>query len=172
MDKLKEYKIAYRGLGEGVHSFEFDMGADFFDSFEATRGTEGLVKAKVDIVKSSLLMEVRMEMNGSVKAICDRCLEEMDLPIKGAMRLYVKQGGKEDEDSGDDDFILLSQDADYLDLSEPLYEMFMLNYPLRVVHPEGECNPEMERALEEYTTDENNKIDPRWDELKKLINNN
>ena len=113
-----------------------------------------------------------MEMNGSVQAICDRCLEEMDLPIKGEMRLYVKQGGKEDEDSGDDDFILLSQDADYLDLSEPLYEMFMLNYPLRVVHPEGECNPEMERALEEYTTDENNKIDPRWDELKKLINNN
>lgn len=48
----------------------------------------------------------------------------------------------------------------------------MLNYPLRVVHPEGECNEEMEQVLEDLAIEENEKIDPRWDELRKLINNN
>ena len=170
VDRLKEYKIAHRGLGEGVHSFEFVMDDSFFGCFEATTGTKGKVNAKVDIVKSSLLMEVRMKIEGIVKAVCDRCLEELDLPISGEMNLYVKYG--EREEGNDDDFIVLAQDEDYLDLSEPLYEVYMLNYPLRVVHPVGECNEEMEHVLEELTMEENDKIDPRWDELRKLINNN
>lgn len=170
MDRLKEYKIAHRGLGEGVHSFEFVMDDDFFDCFDATKGTKGKVNARVDIVKSSLLMEVRMKIDGVVKAICDRCLEEMDLPVSGELNLYAKYG--ERDEGNDDDFIVLAQDEDYLDLSEPLYEIYMLNYPLRVVHPEGECNEEMEQALEDLTIEENEKIDPRWDELRKLINNN
>ena len=161
MDRLKEYKIAHRGLSEGIHTFEFVMDDNFFNCFDATKGTKGMVNARVDIVKSSLLMEVRMKIEGAVEAICDRCLEEMELPISGELDLY------------DDDFIILAQDDDYLDLSEPLYEVYMLNYPLRVVHSEGECNKEMEHVLEELTMEEeNDKIDPRWDELRKLINNN
>lgn len=171
MDRLKEYKVAHRGLAEGTHSFEFEMNDDFFDCFEATRGTHGLVRAEVRIVKSALLMEVRMRMAGSVKAVCDRCLGEMDLPVSGEMSLYVKQG-KGEEDDGDADFILLAQDADYLDLSEPLYELYMLSIPMRVTHPEGGCDPEMERVLKAYTEEKNDKTDPRWEELKKLINNN
>lgn len=170
VDRLKEYKIAHRSLGEGVHSFDFVLDDSFFDCFEATKGTKGEVNARVDIVKSSLLMEVRMKIEGAVKAVCDRCLEELDLPISGEMNLYVKYG--EREEGNDDDFIVLAQDEDYLDLGEPLYEVYMLNYPLRVVHPEGECNEEMEHVLEELTMEENDKIDPRWDELRKLINNN
>ena len=171
VDRLKEYKIAHRGLGEGVHTFEFVMDDGFFDCFDATKGTKGKVNARVNIVKSSLLMEVRMMIEGTVEAICDRCLEEMKLPISGELNLYAKYG--EREEGNDDDFIILAQDDDYLDLSEPLYEVYMLNYPLRVVHPEGECNEEMEHVLEELTMEEENeKIDPRWDELRKLINNN
>ena len=47
----------------------------------------------------------------------------------------------------------------------------MLNYPMRVVHEEGGCDEGMQEMLREYVKDENNKqTDPRWDELKKLIN--
>lgn len=81
MDRLKEYKIAHRGLGEGKHSFEFMLDDSFFDCFETTKGTKGEVRACVDIVKSSLLMEVRMKITGVVEAVCDRCLEEMELPV-------------------------------------------------------------------------------------------
>ena len=159
---MKEYKIAHRGLSEGIHTFEFVMDDNFFNCFDATKGTKGMVNARVDIVKSSLLMEVRMKIEGAVEAICDRCLEEMELPISGELDLYAKYGEREE-----------GYDDDYLDLSEPLYEVYMLNYPLRVVHPEGECNKEMEHVLEELTMEEeNDKIDPRWDELRKLINNN
>ena len=169
MDRLKEYKIAHRGLGEGKHSFEFVLDDSFFDCFEPTKVTIGEVRAYVDIVKSSLLMEVKMRIEGKVKAICDRCLEEMELLVHGELNLYVKYG--EREEGNEDDFIVLSQEEDFLDLSAPLYEMYMLNYPLRVVHPDGECNEEMEKVLDNLVINENKKSDPRWDELKKLINN-
>ena len=46
---MKEYKIAHRGLGEGVHTFEFVMDDGFFDCFDATKGTKGKVNARVNI---------------------------------------------------------------------------------------------------------------------------
>ena len=66
------------------------MDEGFFDCFEATKGTRGEVKATVLIVKSSLLMEVRITIEGMVKATCDRCLGEVNLPVSGVMNLYVK----------------------------------------------------------------------------------
>lgn len=170
MDKLREYKIAFRGLGEGKHSFEFVMDDAFFNCFETTKGTAGQVKATVELVKSSLLMEVKIGIDGTVKAVCDRCLGELSLPVKGEMNLYVKQS--EREEGNDDDFIVLSPDDDYIDLSSYLYEVYMLNYPMRVVHPEGECDSGMQEVLDNYIVEEDDKpSDPRWDELRKLINN-
>lgn len=115
-------------------------------------------------------MEVRIRIEGTVKAQCDRCLGEVEFPIEGEMNLFVKQN--EREEGNDDDFIVLSPEDDFLDLSSYLYETYMLYYPIRVVHPDGECDEEMQKVLDEYVTDEDNKpIDPRWDELRKLINN-
>lgn len=170
VDRLREYKIAFRGLGEGKHSFEFVLDKAFFDCFEATKGTEGEINAKVELVKSSLLMEVKINVCGTVKVVCDRCLGDLNLDIKGDMNLYVKQN--EREEGNDDDFIVLSPDDDFIDLSSYLYEVYMLNYPMRVVHPDGECDTEMRSVLDNYIIEEDDKpTDPRWDELKKLINN-
>lgn len=115
-------------------------------------------------------MEVRINLQGTVKAACDRCLGEVTVPIEGEMNLYVKQS--EREEGNDDDYIVVSAEDDFLDLSSCLYETYMLNYPMRVVHAEGECDKDMEKVLSEYVKEEDEKpIDPRWDELRKLINN-
>ena len=59
------------------------MDDNFFNCFDATKGTKGIVNARVDIVKSSLLMEVRMKIEGAVEAICDRCLEKWSYRLAG-----------------------------------------------------------------------------------------
>lgn len=170
VDRLIEYKIAHRGLSEGRHTFDFVLDNNFFDCFEGTKGTQGSVNARVEIIKSALLIEVKMKIGGVIKALCDRCLGGLDLKVEGEMKLYVKQN--ERESGNDDDFIVLAPEDDFLDLSTCLYEIYMLNYPIRVVHEEGGCDGEMEKTLGKYLKEENDKpIDPRWDELKKLINN-
>jgi uncharacterized metal-binding protein YceD (DUF177 family) len=170
VDKLRAYKIAFRGLGEGKHSFDFILDPAFFDCFESTKGTQGEVHADVVIVKSSLLMEVKIRISGTVVGTCDRCLGEIEVPIDGEMNLYVKQSSR--EEGNDDDYIIVSPEDDFLDMSSYLYETYMLHYPMRVVHPEGECAQEMQEVLQRYVIEEDEKpIDPRWEELKKLINN-
>ncbi|MDR1415208.1 MAG: DUF177 domain-containing protein [Odoribacteraceae bacterium] len=169
MDKLKEYKIAYKGLKEGTHTFRFTLDRDFFDCFDATGGMEGNVTVDVELVKHSTFIETRARMEGKVKATCDRCLDEMELPLAGEMTFLIKQGGR--EEGNDDDYIVLAPGEDHIDLSTPLYELFMLNYPPRVAHPAGECDPEMERLLKELAVDADPENDPRWNDLKKLINN-
>ena len=115
-------------------------------------------------------MEVKIKLDGVVKAVCDRCLGELELPIHGEMELIVKQSGR--EEGNDDDYIIVTPEDDFLDMSTYLYETYMLNYPMRVVHEDGECDESMQEMLREYVIDEEEKpIDPRWDELRKLINN-
>ncbi|MDR0545156.1 MAG: DUF177 domain-containing protein [Odoribacteraceae bacterium] len=167
MNKLKEYKVAHRGLNEGTHRFRFVLDSDFFDCFEATKGTVGEVGADVEIVKRGDFIEVNARLEGNVNATCDRCLDTVKLPIRGEMKCLLKQGGRE-EGNGDDFIVLLPED-DYIDAGTLLYEIFMLNYPMRVVHPPGECSPEMERVLAGFAIDAGQAGDPRWAELKKLI---
>ncbi len=115
-------------------------------------------------------MEVKIKISGTVKAICDRCLGEMEVPVEGEMNLYVKQSVR--EEGNEDDYIIVSPEDDFLDLSSYLYETYMLHYPIRVVHPEGECDEDMQEVLHKYIKEEDAKpTDPRWDELRKLINN-
>ena len=170
VNKLNEYKIAFRGLKEGKHSFNYVLDHAFFACFEATKDTEGHIDAEVEIIKSSLLMEVNIQINGIVNTICDRCLGPLELPIEGTMKLIVKQS--EREEGNDDDYIIVTPDDDFLDMGSYLYETYMLNYPMRAVHEDGECDESMQGMLHEYVRNEDEKpIDPRWDELRKLINN-
>lgn len=90
-----------------------------------------------------------------VKQPADRCLGEVNLPVSGVMNLYVKQNGR--EEGNEDDYIILSPEDDYLDVSSYLYETYMLNYPMRVVHPEGECDEDMQEVLHEYVIEEDDK---------------
>jgi uncharacterized metal-binding protein YceD (DUF177 family) len=169
VDKLKDYKVAFKGLSEGAHTFRFTLDRDFFGLFEATGWVEGQVAAEVELVKHHDFIEARARIEGKVKATCDRCLEEVDLPVAGEMTFVLKESGE--EEGNGDDFIVLAPGEDYVDLGTPLYELFMLSYPPRVVHAAGECDPEMERILGTFVSEEDPENDPRWNELKKLINN-
>ncbi|MBR2624548.1 MAG: DUF177 domain-containing protein, partial [Paludibacteraceae bacterium] len=86
-----------------------------------------------------------------------------------------------EEQSEDDDgeLITVPVDAMNVDLARHFYETAALNVPLRHVHEDGECDEEMSKRLEEMRavnadekTNEGGDTDPRWNELKKLIDNN
>ena len=71
-----------------------------------------------------------------------------------------------------------------MNVAWPIYEMVVLEIPLTHVHNEGQCNEEMLGALNNllvHTQDEvqddnaesdEKAIDPRWNELKKILDNN
>lgn len=170
MNSLREYKVAFRGLKAGNHRFDFHINSDFFRKFRGNEDIKTELDVEVTLKKTSLLMELTFILDGKMKTFCDRCLGEMEIDVKGKMSLYVKEGNP--NDSNLDDFLVVSKEDDYLDLSSYIYEVFITNIPLKTVHNEGDCDEDMEEILSKYIiTQEDKGIDPRWNELKKLINN-
>jgi uncharacterized protein len=169
------YSIPFSGLKEGRHIFDFEIDNRFFEKFEESEVKEGGLKADVTLDKRSTHLDMMIRITGSVRICCDRCLEMFSHPVGCENRLLIKFGTNEDE--SDPDILYLSYGENELDLSQHLYEFIMLALPIRRIHPDDSqgnstCDPAMIQKLEELRVDEAEGSDPRWDELKKLMNNN
>lgn len=184
MRYLSKYEIAFKGLKEGKHRFDFELDGKFFEQFENSEVEKGNVKAVVTLNKQSTLLILNMEIDGEVELLCDRCLENYMQSVTNESKMYVKFAA-EAEDEGDE-IIVVPFDQHQLNLAQYLYELTILGLPIKHAHPynengESTCNPEMENKLNEYlveeiidSEDENEEdepIDERWNELKKLLDN-
>jgi uncharacterized metal-binding protein YceD (DUF177 family) len=112
------------------------------------------------------MMVLEFTISGTVRTTCDRCNEEFDMPLEGEYRLIVKVGGHETGDE-DDDIITVAANEHELDLSQYLYEYITLSLPIRRVHPDGTCDEEVIKKLNDHLT-EGEEGDPRWDGLKNI----
>lgn len=175
MDRLKDYSIPFKGLGEGHHLFEYEIGSSFFALFEQALLEEGDIKAKVELLKNDVLLTLDFSVKGQVTTICDNCLETLVLPVENKSRVYVKFGEEYDEPT--EEIIVLPREAYELNVAQLLYEFICVTLPIRHVHPNDvkghpTCDPEMLNRLDEYLveqSDDDENEDPRWDELKKLL---
>jgi len=170
------FSIPLKGLKTGRYSFDFKIDNEFFEKFEESEIKEGVLSATVEIEKMSSHLDLIVKISGTVTINCDRCLEMFSHRINCENRLIVKS--EEDISSSDADIIYLPADEYELDLRQHFYEFIHLALPIRRVHPAGKdgktgCNSEMIKRLNELLIDEDkqNNADPRWDELKKLMNN-
>jgi len=173
------YTIGISGLKEGHNTIDFEIDNKFFERFEESEVKEGSLFANVELQKSSSHIDLLIRISGSVRVCCDRCLEMFFHPVDCENRLLVKLG-KKIEDI-DPDIISIPADEHQLDLQQLFYEYIHLALPIKRVHPDdiegnSSCDPEMLKKLDELiVADENendNDNDPRWDELKKMMNDN
>jgi uncharacterized protein len=169
------FNIPISGLKEGHHLFGFEIGNKFFEEFEESEIKEGNLSVQVELNKLSSHFDLNIKINGEVRICCDRCLELFFHPIACENRLLVKFGKKWDDN--DPDLITVPAEEHELDIKQYLYEFIHLALPIQRVHPGNEvgtnsCNPDMLRKLKEHIVNVEKENDPRWDELKKLINNN
>ncbi len=170
----RTYTIPLSGLKEGRHNIDFEIDNEFFELFEDSEIKEGSLIANIVIDKLSSHLDINIRISGKVSICCDRCLEMFLHPIDCKNRLLVKFGKSMDET--DPDIISVSPDENELDLKQHIYEFMHLALPIRRVHPvingKSTCDPVMLKKLEEHITEEDKKNDPRWDDLKKLLNDN
>jgi uncharacterized metal-binding protein YceD (DUF177 family) len=110
-------------------------------------------------------------MKGEFTMICDRCLEEFQMPVETDQTMLVRFG--EPGIGETDDIIVISRNDHELNVAQHIYDYLSLLVPMRVVHPDDEngvpgCNQEIIDKLEARNKEKENQGDPRWDALKKL----
>lgn len=171
----RAYIIPIGGLKDGNHSFDFEIGKKFFENFEGSEVTEGELRADISLDKRSTHIDLTIRINGKVNINCTRCLGVFPWPVESESRLLVKFGNNEEEI--DPDIIYLPHGENELDLEQHLYEDILLALPISRIHPDdvngqSTCDPEMLQKLEELKSHDETSTDPRWNELKKLMNDN
>ena len=169
------YTISISGLKEGHNSIDFNIGKEFFEQFEESEVKEGSLVASISMDKRSTHLDLVISISGNISTYCDRCLGMYLQPVFSENRLLVKFG-KNVEDS-DPDILSLPVNEHELNLKQHLYEYIQLSLPIKRIHPldingNSMCDPDMLEKLKDFLVEDENISDPRWDELKKLVNDN
>lgn len=185
MEYLLPYQINLLNLREETKEIDYQIDDQFFAAVESPEVTQGSLKTHLLIKKmADGSFELILSTKGTVKLICDRCLDEMDQDIDTENTLKVKWGT---EYSEDDDTITISEREGKVDVSSFIYQYIMLDIPIKHVHAPGKCNAEMMKRYkhlavrriegeeaellgdeEDDGTGEGVQTDPRWSELLKL----
>ena len=112
------------GLATGKTEFTWAADAEFFGNFGNEDITAADLKVTAEVINHGTTVDVACNINGSVTVPCDRCLDDLEIPVEtGFEESYVPEG----ED---------------LDLSQDVYDYVCTSLPLQRVHAEGECNEE------------------------------
>ena len=165
--------------------YEYRLDNQFFLDLDASEVQKGQVNVILKVRKTSGVYQLDFHTKGKVVVICDRCLDEMEQLIETEYQLKVKLGS---EYSEVDDIVVVPEEDGYINVAWFIYEFIALSIPMKHVHAPGKCNKDMESKLSKHlrvsadeedefeNSDESEEtshpIDPRWNELKKILDNN
>lgn len=142
-------QIALNGLPSGKTFLEGRLDGKFFANFENTEILDADVSVGICLEKSGSYIGIDIDIDGTVTVECDRCLEDLVLPVERTIMLEVKFGseGSDSSADGEREVLFLSQDNTELDLSQIVYDYICLSLPIQRHHRDGECNPEFVKYL-------------------------
>lgn len=209
MGTLGDYKIDVKNMRTDEQHYSFVADNAFFSVIGATEIQRGNVQVELCVRHRGGAYQFDFSLQGIVQIPCDRCLDDMDLPIDIERSLRVKMG-EEYMDEGD--LIVIPESEGVLDVAWFVYEFMALEIPIKHTHAPGQCNADMLNALSKHlaivddgdeTIDAEDEgdgdmatltesdtayggegvadvrqgqaerpIDPRWNALKKIIDNN
>jgi uncharacterized metal-binding protein YceD (DUF177 family) len=182
-ENLKKYDISFVGLKEGIHSYNYKIGKEFFTNFINSDSVfeDGNVDVELQLEKSSTMLVLMFSIKGTLNVECDVCLDPLVLNISNEFRQICKFSDK--AFIGSDDEVTAIPLSDYeINVSRFIYEFIHLCIPAKMTHEDGECNDKVKDIVSQYLLTEkaelepqikeNEDVDPRWAALKELKNKN
>ena len=171
MSQLKEFLIPYKGLEEDEYEYKYLVGETFFEVFSNDDIQEGDLTVLAILNKKSTHIEINFNIKGTVTLECGRCLEAYIKDISIKQSVYIKFGPEYIEE--DENFYILPESDNEIDLSKFINELIVVALPMRRVHPDNEdgnptCSSNMLDYIENINDEGSRTTDPRWNELNKL----
>ena len=180
---LNKYRVELKNMMTETSEYRFQLDNQFFEELDSLDIQKGQLDVVLKVKRTSGIYQLDFQTVGKVIVTCDRCLDEMEQPIETDDTLKVKLGG---EFSEVDDIVVVPEEEGYINVAWFMYEFIALNIPIKHVHAVGNCNMDMLHKLNKHLRmeddgadskicngdDEVREIDPRWNELKKILDNN
>lgn len=181
MGKLSEYVIPFSGLSIGKHTYEFDIDQKFFDQYGTELVNAGSIQVVLNLSKSANMLLLEFAHKGYMNTACDRCLNDIQMPLQGENRVIVKFGAETGDES--EEIVVLPVAAHEINVAPLVYEFIGTSVPYRLVPTDCDeqdkyCDPEIgSRVNGIIEVPDNEEIiepapDPRWEKLKNLLDDN
>ena len=177
MNYLSQYIVPFNGLDNKENQFDFVVTDEFFDCFEENTIKGGNIDVSLLLLKKSNSLHLKIHLKGSVKLICDRCLELYEQSID-FMDTIVAEYGEETNFDTNSESVTLEKGKTEINIAQFIYEFAHFGLPLQHYHPDTElgqpgCSKEMLDILNQHLVDEEQEvIDPRWEKLKEIKKDN
>lgn len=190
MGKFSQFKLPLKSMPEGTEHYSFHLGKQFFTDMESTDVREADVNVEIDVVHRNGVYDLTFAAAGSVVVPCDRCLDDLEVPVDTHYHITVKYGDDYRDDS--DEFIEIPESDLYLNVAYMIYDTVILAIPMKHVHPLGKCSRAMSSLLKKHRAhapgdpdadledelldeidddqagSDSDTVDPRWEKLKDL----
>lgn len=180
MERLRDYDIAFSGLKNGLHQFNFEIREAFLDLFETEQEfTQPIINAEVALNKHTTFLELVVKVSGTVGLVCDISNNDFSHEVENEISVLVKFGAEYDD--SDVDVITIPDKAHAFNVAQLIYEAILLAIPMKKVSPDlsdedlhilEQFSPKDESFLEGTEEEKEDEVDPRWDALKKLKDKN
>lgn len=126
----------------------------------------------VRFYKTNHFVEVKFQVNAKVSLICDRSLKPFQKELEGRYQIVFDPNVEEESETEDGAIRQISANNLQLDISKEVVDTIMLEIPIQKIHPDffdedGNPNKFETQTFGSSGADEEI-IDPRWSELKKL----
>lgn len=183
MGKFTEYKLPLKSLPLGVHQMEYHIGKQLFVNMENNDVRDADIHVGLTVDHRGDYYNLDFTFTGTVTVACDRCLDDLVIPIDTNYHITVKYGDDYNDDS--DDFLQIPDSDAYLNVAYMIYDTVILAIPIKHIHPLGKCNRQMSTLLKKHragVTDDDDELeselideidqidadptDSRWDKLK------
>lgn len=167
----------------GSQEFDYQIGKQFFVNMENNDVRDADVKVHLVVTHKNDYYDLLFTLAGEIIVACDRCLDDLSLPIDTDYHIIVKYGETYRDDA--DEYIEIPfSDAD-INVAYMIHDTIALAIPIKHVHPAGKCNRAMSSILRRHRTDNDDEdiedslideiddadspsTDSRWDKLKDL----
>lgn len=183
MGKFTAYKLPLKSLSVGTHEFDYKLDKAFFANMEYGDVRDADLDVHLAVEHRNDIYRLHFDIRGTITLLCDRCLDDLVLPVDTTYDINVEYGDDYNDDS--DDLLIIPQGDNDLNVAYMLYDTVVLAIPIKHVHPLGKCNRAMSALLKKHRAqgedaDLQNELldsiddmesgssapDPRWDALK------
>jgi len=167
---FKQFDIKFSTLAIGIHEFHLDIKKKYFAKHKNEEIIDANIQVLLELNKKENLCIFNFTIDGQLTLQCDICLDDLAYPIHTEETLILKLSEETTGEYEDENILFVNTNEHIYNIEQVLYEIIYAQIPMRKSHEdvEQECNKNMIKQLELYTSKQTQAIDDRWEVLKNL----
>lgn len=176
MSHRREFEIAFVGLKQGIHVYEYRIEDKFFTTYGEQDFKNCLCDVKLSLDKKTNFIQLKFDIVGSIEVVCDKCGNSLNKQLWDEFNLIVKLVDEPDlmnETEEDPDIYYIGHNESQLQVADWIYEFINLSLPMQKICSEEEmgglqCNNEALERLRKMETEARKDNNNLWKGLEKF----